>query len=202
MDTAKRRSIAAAVLLLAAAAGCRHGPPPRYYTLVSTAPAEGALVQRPDLGIAVGPIEFPRYLERPEIVTRDGAQALVLANEHRWGGSLRDDLLRVVADDLGVLLGTDRVEIYPNEPRFPVSYRVLLDLRQFEGPLGGEVTLRMRWSILGADGKALAVRESAIRKPAASPSFDDQVAAQGAALGAASREIAEEIAQLATRKKR
>jgi uncharacterized lipoprotein YmbA len=145
----------------------------------------------------VGPIDFPRYLDRPEIVTRDGSHRLVLADAHRWGGSLRSDILRVVADDLGRLLGTARVAIYPAEPRFPAAYRILLDLREFEGIPGGNIVLRVRWTIARAgDGRALAVEESRIEQPAASASFEDLVAAESAALGTLNRQIAERMAAL------
>ena len=144
----------------------------------------------------VGPIDFPRYLDRPEIVTRDGSHRLVLADDHRWGGSLRSDILRVVADDLGRLLGTPRVAIYPAEPRFPAAYRLLLDLREFEGVPGGNVVLRMRWTIVGADGPRGAVEESRVEQPVASTSIEDLVAAESAALGSVNRQIAERMAAL------
>ena len=190
----------AALLLGALAIGCfGRTPQPEFYTLsaASGAASGPALASRPDLGLAVGPIDFPRYLDRPEIVTRDGSHRLILTDDHRWGGSLRSDILRVVADDLGRLLGTARVAIYPAEPRFPAAYRVLLDLREFEGIPGGRIVLRVRWTIARADdGRALAVEESRIEQPIASASFEDLVAAESAALGSLNRQIAERIAAL------
>jgi uncharacterized lipoprotein YmbA len=184
------------------AAGCLGGrAAPEYYTLSGTARAQtAALAARPGLGIGVGPIEFPRYLDRPEIVTRDGAHRLVLWNEHRWGGSLRTDILRVMADDLGALLGTTRVAVYPSEARFPLDYRVLLELLEFEGVPAEAVTLRARWTLVsGGDGRALAVEESRVVEAVASPAWGDFVAAHSAALGRVTLLIAERIAALAPR---
>ena len=136
-------------------------------------------------------MDFPRYLDRPEIVTRDGAHRLIVANTHRWAGSLRTDILRVVADDLGRLLGTSRVAMYPAEPRFAADYRVLLDVREFEGTLGGTVVLRVRWTLASlSDGTAVAVEETRQEQPTASASVDDLVAAESAALSQVSRQIA------------
>jgi uncharacterized lipoprotein YmbA len=194
------RAALAAALFTALVAGCLgSSPQPNFYTLsaASGAASGEVLANLPELGLVVGPLDFPRYLDRPEIVTRDGSHRLVLADAHRWGGSLRSDILRVVADDLGRLLGTSRVAIYPSEPRFPAAYRVLLDLREFEGIPGGSVALRVRWTIAGAaDGRALAVEESRIEQPVASASFNDLVAAESAALGTLNRQIAERIASL------
>jgi hypothetical protein len=190
-------------LASALVSGCLGGTPqPEFFTLspASGTAASPALASLPDLGLAVGPLEFPRYLDRPELVTRDGSHRLIVADAHRWGGSLRTDILRAVADDLGRLLGTSRVAIYPTEPRFPADYRILLDVREFEGVPGRTVTLRVGWSIVPiAGGQAVAVEESRIEQPIASTSFEDLVAAQSAALGSVSRRIAEKVANLPSR---
>ena len=189
------------VLVLPAliAGGCLGGSPTtQYFTLGAVDSADTPPVaMRPELGLAVGPIEFPRYLDRPEIVTRDGAHGLALSNANRWAGSLRTDVLRVVADDLGRLLDTPRVVVSPNEPTFRLDYRVLLDLREFEGTPGDSVVLRARWTIVSAsDGKAFAVEEAHVVQPTTSASFEDLVAAQRAALGTMTRSIAAILAPL------
>jgi uncharacterized lipoprotein YmbA len=188
-------------LCAALAAGCfGGGPQPSYFAL---RPAAGAaagppLAARADLGLVVGPLGFPRYLDRPEVVTRDGANRLHVSGTMRWGGSLRDDVLRVVADDLGRLLGTAQVVTYPTEPRFPARYRIAVDVREFEGVPGESAALRAIWTIAdGASGRALAVEESRVEEPVASASYEDLVAAQSAALGALSRAIAVRVDELA-----
>jgi uncharacterized protein len=181
---------------LALAAGCLGGgTPPEYFALRPEAGA--AVAQRPDLGLAVGPIEIPRYLDRDEIMTRDTAHRLVAWDAHRWGGSLQTDVSRVLGEDLGTLLGTTRVAVYPAEARFPVSYRVLLHVVEFEGVPGQTVRLRARWTVAdGASGLAVVVEQSRVEQPVASASFDDLVAAQSAALAEVTRQIAAKIAEL------
>lgn len=188
---------ACAALLLGACFGGAN--PPDFYTLRhASGDAGGAPVaSRPDLGLVVGPLELARYLDRPEIVTRGGANALVVSDASRWGGSLRNDVLRVVADDLGRLLGTAQVVTYPSEPRFAARYRVAIDLREFEGTPGESVSLRAIWTIADATGRALAVEETTTAQPTASASYADLVAAQSAALGSMTRAIAERIDALA-----
>ncbi len=168
------------------------GPTTQFYTLGAVeSGGTPPVARRPELGLAVGPLEFPRYLDRPEIVTRDGSHGLALSNANRWAGSLRTDVLRVVADDLGRLLGTPRVVAFPNEPTFRLDYRVLLDVREFEGVPGESVTLRARWTVVSpGEGQALAVEEFHAVEPTASASFEDLVAAQRAALGTMNRAIA------------
>ena len=195
----RRLALASTLALAGLALGCLGGAKvqPEFFTL---SPAAGAtatpVATRPELGLALGQIELPRYLDRDELVTRSGPHELEVWGGVRWGGSLRTDIQRVVADDLGQLLGTARIAVYPVEARFPVRYRVLLDLLEFGGARSGPVTLRARWTIAAGDGSALAVGESAVEQPPASASWEDYVAAHSAALGAVTRELAEHIATL------
>jgi hypothetical protein len=190
--------ILASLLAVLALAGCLgRSPRPEFYRLSSSTALATPVASLPELGLAIGAIEFPRYLDRPEIVARDGDHRLVLAGGPRWGASLRSEVQRVLADDLAALLGTTRVASYPSEPRFPLDYRVLVDVRGFEGTPAETVTLRSRWIVAGPDGLALAVEESRIEQPVASASWDAYAAAHSEALGALTRQIAERIASLA-----
>jgi len=198
--TTLRSAPALAFLAAVWLAGCI-GPAaaPHYYTLRSSSgeAAGDPLAARPDLGLAVGPLDLPRYLDRPEIVTQDESNRLIVADAHRWGGSLRTDILRVVADDLGRLLGTARVAVYPSEPRFDARYRVLLDVRDIQGTLGQKVVLLARWTVASMDdGRAVAVEESRIEQPTESGDYDALVAAYSGAFGSLSRQIADRIASL------
>ncbi|HXK23895.1 MAG TPA: PqiC family protein [Myxococcota bacterium] len=181
-------------------AGCLGGAvAPHYYTLRSSSgdAAGPPLGEHPELGLAVGPVDLPRYLDRPELVTQDESNRLTVLDAHRWGGSLRTDILRVVADDLGRLLGTARVAVYPSEPRFDARYRVLLDVRDIQGTPGHRVVLLVRWTVASMeDGRAVAVEESRIEQPVESGDYDALVAADSAAFGTLSRKIADRIAAL------
>ncbi len=188
-----------AIGVAALALGCLGGPTPEpeYFTLSA---ADGAdttpVATQPELGLVLGQVELPRYLDRSELVTRSGPHRLKVWNLVRWGGSLRTDVQRVVADDLSRLLGTARIAVYPAEARFPVNCRVLLELLEFGSAPGQPVALRARWTLAGADGRALAASETNLQQPVASASWEDYVAAHRAALGAVTREIAERIAGL------
>jgi uncharacterized lipoprotein YmbA len=188
-----------ALALAALAAGCLGGPTPepQYFTLSSPAGAGTApLAARPELGLVLGQVDLPRYLDRAELVTRSGAHGLRVWNGVRWGGSLRTDVQRVVADDLSRLLGTARIAVYPAEARFPVDYRVLLELLEFGSAPGHPVALRARWTLAGGDGRAVAVGATEVEQQPASASWEDYVAAHGAALAVLTRELAERIAGL------
>ena len=138
--------IAALILVMT---GCAT-PPSNFYVLT---PVTSAAEQRTGLSggrltVGVGPVTFPQFLDRPNIVSRDGTNRLSLDEFHRWGGSLQDDFLRVWGENLATLLETPRILIFPPEIRAPLDFRVLATVLSFEGVSGREAVLKVRWVVL------------------------------------------------------
>jgi hypothetical protein len=181
--------------------GCRSTPPPTaFYTLTAVTKAETAgqsSAPLRDLGIGIGPVQIPEYLDRPQVVTRTAPDKVTLSEFNRWGGSLRHDFPRVLAENVAALLGTERVLAYPWGDRLDPVYRVALHVQQFDGALGGGAVLRVTWIVTGREEKTpLAVRKSDIQETVSGNDYDALVAAQSRAVAALSREIAEEIRRL------
>ena len=102
MAIRSRYTALALVASVALTNGCLGGNPD-FFTLSPSAAAGGPspVASLPELGLAVGPLSFPRYLDRPQLVTRDGSHRLIVDDDHRWGDTLRTEVLRVVADARG-----------------------------------------------------------------------------------------------------
>jgi uncharacterized lipoprotein YmbA len=146
------------------------------------------------VAIGVGPIKLPEHLDRPQIVTRTSRNALELAEFDRWAGSLQDDFSRVLAENLSILLSTDRISVYPWRKSVPIEYRVVVDVTLFDGRLGESASLIARWTVFrGHDKKVLFMQTSRISEPAGAQGYGAMVAAQSRALGHLSREIAKAI---------
>jgi uncharacterized lipoprotein YmbA len=165
-----RPTAAAALLLLLGA--CASSPPSSFYTL-SPLPASdgaGADLRAGGLALGIGPVTFPQFLDRPQIVARDSANRLSLNEFHRWGGTVQDDFLRVWGENLGYLLGTSRVLAAPSEVRIPLDFRIAAEVLAFEGTPGNEALLKVRWSVLDPYlERTLASREDAYRCPIKAP---------------------------------
>ena len=90
-------------LVLAVLAGCAAGEPTHYYTLSTTAEPATPRSAR-GLVIGLGPISVPQYLDRPDIVTRAGANQMMLGEFSKWAEVLEPLLTRIMAEDLYALL--------------------------------------------------------------------------------------------------
>lgn len=150
--------------LLLAVAGCAvRGPQADYWTLGATAPLPAEWNDAP--AVAIGPVELPRYLDRPQIVVRLGAGRLEPASLHRWADPLDDAFGRTLAEELARRLASRRVSAYPVSPAGPPDFRVRVDVERFGGRPGEAVELIARWVLAGPKGEQLAVEREDVRMP-------------------------------------
>jgi uncharacterized lipoprotein YmbA len=112
---------------------------------------------------------------------------------------LRDNFIRVLAENLSVLLATDRVAAFPWKGPMPIAYQVIVEVTQFLGDTGGETSLVALWSIVGNNGRdVLLSQRSSFREPAGQPGYEGLVAAMSRTVAALSRDIAAAITALAS----
>lgn len=181
--------------------GCGSTRPAKFYTLntldVSKIESRPQATE-PDVAVGIGPIRFPDYLERPQIMTRDSRNALTFAEFHRWAGSLKEDFSRVLAENLSILLATERIALFPWKRSTPIDFRVTANVIRFEGKIGDTVTLKARWSVLESTGeKVLVMKMSSLTESVTGNNYEALVAAQSRAVENLSIEIAEAIASIA-----
>lgn len=144
--------------------------------------------------IGIGPVKLAEYLDESQIVTRKSDNQLVKAEFHRWVGSFKDNFRNVLADDIGSLLSTDRIYLYPWRLSVPVDYQVTVDVVRCDGQLGNAAWLEARWSIFkGQEKKLFKTMRSNISEPVTGPDYAALVAAESRAVAKLSQEIATAI---------
>lgn len=148
------------------------------------------------LTIGVGPVDFPDYLRRLPVVTRVAPNRIDLSDERRWAEPLDKNFVRVLSENLAVLLDTQRIEKYPWSLRTNVDYQVEIDVQQFETTSDGQTQLIASWIIRdGHGGKIL----YASRTTAGGPAGPDGVSASAALsndLATLSKDIASRVTEL------
>ena len=192
-----RRSLLFVLLVMLAVStpvmnGCSTGPPTRLYVLTSLPQAESVppATGGREISIGVGPVELPQYVNRPQIVTGQQSSELQSAASAQWAESLQDGFTRVLAENLSLLLATDRVAIFPWKT-FTPEYQVVVEVTHFLGQTGAEVSLVALWSILNKDGReALVSKKSSFRESTGSSEYEALAAAMSRTVAALSRDIA------------
>ena len=186
-------------LMLGGCVSLGDSPATRFYVLTpltdSATPPDAAgadAKSQPRVSIGVDPVAIPRYLDRPQIVTRLSANELSLAEFDQWAEPLPDSVTHVLAENLTRLLSVQSMDIVPDPRANRSDFQVEVTLSRFECEAGQACVLQARWTLVDE-------RDGAVR--AQNPGFEVQMEPEDAsydaiagtlsrALGALSREIA------------
>lgn len=179
------------------ALGCGTSQPSHFYLLRAVAPpsVSGLSDIKPSsLSFGLGPVTLPKYLDRPQIVTKTSAHEVELAEFHKWAEPLSENVSHVLTENLSALLSTDRILQYPWRSSITLDYQIAVDVLQFDATMGGEAVLVARWSLLGGDGHtALITKKTQVTHRPTSQNYEALVEAMSRNLEDLSREIAEAI---------
>jgi hypothetical protein len=181
-------------IVAVAVAGCASAPS-RFYTLNSTATGGGAPAA--NYGVAVGPVSIPTLVDRPQFTVQVGTNRVELDEFNRWAAPLNENIARVVAEDLAVLLGTPRVAA-ATLANFDPAYRVTIEIQRFESlrteaKRNEGVLVEAMWVVRKTAGGAARSGHTLVNEPAPGIDFDALAAAHSRALAKVSSDIASAI---------
>ena len=168
----------------------RQSETPRYWML---APIEGArLVTKTERSVGVGPVEFPEYLDRANVVRRTSSNELHVAQFELWGQSLRQNFTQVLGQNLESLVpGLAAVSFPWKGPEQNLAYRLVVQVDRFDAGPDDHVALDAAWALhRGAATGWLAGGRTALSVPVQGEGYSAIVAAMSQAVAALSREIA------------
>lgn len=194
----KIRQILFCCTLAALICGCASSAPSRFYTL-STVPA-AVVAPQADYSVSVGPVTVPAVVDRPQIVIKSGPNQVLIKEFDRWAAPLKDDIGRVVAENLSATLGTVQVTIFPQSPSVGASYRVAIDILHFDSDLGKAANLDAVWTVKSAKNGILRFGRTTLAEATQGAEFDALVAAHSRALGRLSTDIARAIKEIEAKK--
>jgi uncharacterized lipoprotein YmbA len=183
-------------LLAIAAAGCSTAPS-RFYSLTSTATADGT--PPVNTTVMVGPVTVPASVDQPQFVVQVAANRVQVDEFNRWVAPLNDSIARAVAGDLVVLLGTPEVATGPLA-NFVPDYRVTIDVQRFESIQGEAALVEAVWTVRKTAGGATRSGRTVAREAVQGQSYDALAAAHSRAMAKLSADIASAIRAQAEQK--
>jgi uncharacterized lipoprotein YmbA len=180
--------------------------PSRFFTLSALPPADETrtsdVSNKEKISLGIGPIKFPGYLDRQEIVVRSAQNRFQVSEYERWAEPLDENFTRVLSQNLAILLQTDWVVPYPwlssRKPNFQIEIEVL----HFEPNAARDVQLAARWLVIdGRNKQPLNLKESRLTRHVNQGSIDASVAALSEAVADLSREIANAVTAINSKMK-
>jgi uncharacterized protein len=175
--------------------------PSRFYMLNPLTASETVLPMAAARGpvVGVGPISVPKYLDRPQIVTRASRNQLDLGEFDRWAEPLQDNILRVLAQNLMLLIPTDHILLRDWPRSASLDYQVMVEVLHFDGWFGGGSILVALWSILDAAERPLMSQRASLNVPVGGRDYEAIVMAMNQMVDTLSRDLAAAIQRLASR---
>src|SRR5262245_55365731 len=168
----------------------------RYYVLSpspETSAASPATVS--SVSIGVGPVLLPGYLDRLPIVTRGADDEVGKSMYQRWAEPLDSGIAQALANDLASQIGNERIAVFPWRGGVArvLDYQVIVVVLRFDGSPGRQVTLDVRWRLIGQEGRELALKRSTIKEPITGESYQSVVGGMSRAIATLAREIGSDI---------
>jgi uncharacterized lipoprotein YmbA len=188
-------------LLVFFLSGCMSSPKNTYYTL-SVVPVSPVTSTSQAMRVMVGPISLPNMVDQPQLVVQSSDNEVKLYEYHRWAGSLKSDVARVIVANLARELGTSNVWSFSQTTQTNFDYQVLIDVQNLESKLGDSVVLDVLWtikpktSLADKSGNAqVKMGRSLMRVPVTGPGIEALVAAQSKAFALVSADITKDMRQ-------
>ncbi|MBC8519452.1 MAG: membrane integrity-associated transporter subunit PqiC [Gammaproteobacteria bacterium] len=119
-----------------------------------------------DDGYSVGihPVVLPSYLNRPQLVSRIALNELYLSENNRWGEPLKENISRVLFENIKAILENSKVERLPKQGKQP-AYAIQVYIDRFERFPDQRIYLDAYWKIGGGDRGELMRSASLISDP-------------------------------------
>jgi uncharacterized lipoprotein YmbA len=180
-------SLCLALFLLA---GCSTSPKANFYTL-SGSPQPLPTASAAPYQVAIGPLNLPEMLDRPQIVTRISPNQVTFSESERWAEPLKNAIPRLLAEQLTQRLGA-RISVYPQAAESK-DISLNLTLLHFESQPGEAATVELQWTLRRSKDGVLREGHALAREAVANGSYEALVAAHARALNRIGAQIAESI---------
>ena len=185
-----RIQVAATTCIALLLGACASSPPVQFYALDSVPRNIGE--ETGGVNIGLGPMAFPDYLKRPQIVTRTAGSEMIIADFHRWAEPVDRSFNRILASNVDDMLESAVVVVFPYNMNFRIDMRVVGHVFRFDTDAAGLAVLDVQWGA-GDGGEKTFVEPRRLRYEARASDpqdYDAIVIALNETLDAFSRDVA------------
>ncbi len=185
--------------LLLTISGCGTSQPSKFYLLNASNIAIQSSGPSLTLGVGLGPIKFPTYLERNKILVRTSNNSFKAAEYHRWAEPLDTNFTRVLAQELNSALPNASITIYPWRSGKKIETQIVLEVLSFDSDNQNQASLTVRWELIDANKNSLVPpKQYTYAQRANKSDYDARVAAMSGCVTQLGQALAQEIARIHT----
>ena len=202
--SAPRRAGAMLLVCLAALAGCAASSnSERFFALTDGAVVvTSAAAQQPAdaPGIVVSAVTIPELVDRPQIVTHDSTDRVVVSEQNLWAESIKSGIARTLAARVGRTMMDAGVPVqvgaYPQNSIADPALRITVDVVRFDAVPNGEAVIEVVWSIRRPADDLIRTGRSVASSPIAGVGYDAIVHGWNDALAIVDADIAARVREV------
>ena len=142
------------------------------------------------LRLELSPIEFPIYLDRPQIVSRNRDNVIQIAAHDRWAEPLQDNLTRTLKENLFKQLSRVQISSAPWNQTADSAFIIKLIVNRFDGIIAQQTDVDIRWSLYDTQTNQELISQQHLAKLPINGGYQGLVDGLNAALAELSEEIA------------
>ncbi len=150
-------------------------------------------------GVVISAVSIPELVDRPQIVTRDNANRVVVSENHLWAESIKSGIGRTLATRLSRALADAgqpaQVAAYPQSSIADPALRITVDVVRFDAVPNGEAVVDALWSIRRPSDGTIRNGRTVASSPIAGTSYEAIVGAWNDAVATVDRDIADAVVQ-------
>ena len=171
-----------ALVVAALLTGCAgSGNPETFFALndggVVQSTTSGSGARGPSLpGIVISAVTVPELVDRPQIVTRDASNRIVVSEQNLWAEPVRSGIARTLATRLSRTLDeagrAAQVVAYPQTSIATPVLRVTVDVVRFDAVPNGEAIIDAVWSIRRPSDSTVRTGRTVASAPISGTSYD------------------------------
>jgi len=180
---------------LALVTACGSSPPTRYYQLEERV-SQTDNSSSSTLSVRVGPLYIARYLQQPNIVTRQDDYQVEVAEFDRWVEPLEQSIGRILTTNLSDTLSSNWVHEFGvgNDAIERFDYQVLVTITRFDADANDTATLTAQWNLVTPQPSVTVLaKRTVLTQPVSSSSYSSQAAALSDLISELAKEIADNI---------
>jgi len=210
---ASARARIAALLSVVAVAACAAGSvPDRFFALndggvliantsESTASGRSSTTGASTLpGVVVSAVTIPELIDRPQIVTRDSTNRVIVSEQNLWAESVKSGIARTLATRLARALADAgkpaQVAAYPQTSIVDPVLRITVDVVRFDAVPNGEAVVDVLWSIRRPSDGMVRSGHTVASSPISGTSYEAIVGGWNHAVAVVDRDIAAMVVRI------
>jgi len=182
------------ISVLLALSACSVSPKSNIYLLKAIEPVQDKLVAQKPISIYLQSVDFPDYLDRPQMVLRKDSVTLDVEQFQRWGEPLNISFERVFRENLEMRLAPAKVLSKKTFSAMVFDYQLAIDISRFDTDAQQQAILQLNWTILnGLGNKILFFSPDTITVIIKADNFQARVEAQSAAVAILADKVAVQL---------